>query len=81
LLIDNIKGQDILPYIKEYIMKKKRIEYLAIVDSYYFESTSDNDKELFSLKEEVEEFELYNIKIQRYNDLLIHACYDIMFIS
>jgi hypothetical protein len=70
LLINNIEGQDILPYIKEYIMKKKRVKYLAIM-----ESTSDiqiyDKRELFSLKDEVEEFRLYSIKVQSYYSLVI----------
>ncbi|CAB4421846.1 unnamed protein product [Rhizophagus irregularis] len=52
----------ILSYIKEYIMKKKRIKYLAIINF-----TTD----LFSFKDEVKEFELYNIKIQKYRDLVV----------
>ncbi|CAB4426527.1 unnamed protein product [Rhizophagus irregularis] len=64
LLICNNEGQDILPSIKKYIMKKKRAKYLAI---YSF----DRIKELFSLKDEVKEFELYNIKVQSYNSLEI----------
>ncbi|PKK67466.1 hypothetical protein RhiirC2_751718, partial [Rhizophagus irregularis] len=66
LLINNLKGQDILSYIKEYIMKKKRVKYLAIMDS--FKGASDNYgyKELFSLKDEVEKFKLYDIKVQCY---------------
>ncbi|CAB4427784.1 unnamed protein product [Rhizophagus irregularis] len=76
LLITNRKMKDekcqvihdsILFYIKEYIMKKKRVKYLAIVN--YFSSTVNND--LFSFKDEVKEFELYNIKIQKYKDLVI----------
>ncbi|PKC58909.1 hypothetical protein RhiirA1_540802 [Rhizophagus irregularis] len=52
----------ILSYIKEYIMKKKRIKYLAI---------SICDTDFFSLKDEfdeLKEFELYNIKIQKYKE-------------
>ncbi|PKY32261.1 hypothetical protein RhiirB3_450316 [Rhizophagus irregularis] len=60
LLICNNEGQDILPSIKKYIMKKKRAKYLAIYSSF------DKIKELFSLKDEVKEFELYNIKVQSY---------------
>ncbi|PKC55083.1 hypothetical protein RhiirA1_476200 [Rhizophagus irregularis] len=60
LLICNNEGQDILPCIKKYIMKKKRAKYLAIYSSF------DKIKELFSLKDEVKEFELYNIKVQSY---------------
>ncbi|RGB25047.1 hypothetical protein C1646_747526 [Rhizophagus diaphanus] len=67
---NNLKGQDILPYIKEYIMKKKRVKYLAF--KYSFESTSDesddencDEKELALMKDEVEEFKLYDIKVLR----------------
>ncbi|GBC34040.2 hypothetical protein GLOIN_2v1767512 [Rhizophagus irregularis DAOM 181602=DAOM 197198] len=73
LLINNTDGQDILPYIKEYIMKKKRVKYLAIINS--FERSDDgtyDHKELFSLKDEVDEFELYNIRVQNYYDSLIN---------
>ncbi|CAB5185129.1 unnamed protein product [Rhizophagus irregularis] len=63
---DDEEGRDIydfiLSYIKEYIMKKKRVKYLAIIN---FPSKI----ELFSFKDEVKEFELYNIKIQKYRDL------------
>ncbi|PKK80591.1 hypothetical protein RhiirC2_767846 [Rhizophagus irregularis] len=74
LLITNWKMNDekcqvihdsILFYTKEYIMKKK--ESNAIVN--YFSNTVNND--LFSFKDEVKEFELYNIKIQKYKDLVI----------
>ncbi|CAB5213118.1 unnamed protein product [Rhizophagus irregularis] len=77
LLINNfndLKGQDILSYIKEYIMKKKRAKYLAFMYSY--ESTSDDEdienyKELASMKDEVEEFKLYGIKLLSYYGSLI----------
>ncbi|RGB38764.1 hypothetical protein C1646_665188 [Rhizophagus diaphanus] len=52
----------LLSYIKEYIMKKKRIKYLAIIDF---------NTDLFSFKDEVKEFKLYNIKIQKYHDLVV----------
>ncbi|RGB25214.1 hypothetical protein C1646_747449 [Rhizophagus diaphanus] len=68
---NNLKGQDILSYIKEYIMKKKRVKYLAF--KYSFESTSDESddencdyKELALMKDEVEEFKLYDIKVLRH---------------
>ncbi|GBB95366.1 hypothetical protein RclHR1_02520001 [Rhizophagus clarus] len=76
LLINNKMREDsddILPYIKEYIMKKKRVNYLAIMDT-FFENTAEviyKSKDLFSLKDEVKEFKLYNIKIQYYYDLFI----------
>ncbi|PKY27851.1 hypothetical protein RhiirB3_443733, partial [Rhizophagus irregularis] len=56
--------KDILSYIKEYIMKKKRVKYLAIL--------IDN-QDLIFLEDEVEEFELYNIKVQRYYESYIRA--------
>ncbi|RGB39178.1 hypothetical protein C1646_754845 [Rhizophagus diaphanus] len=52
------KGEDILPYIKEYIMKKKRVKYLAVFDY----------QDLVSLKDEVNEYKLHNVKIQRYGE-------------
>ncbi|PKC67587.1 hypothetical protein RhiirA1_509313 [Rhizophagus irregularis] len=45
LLKSEIGSDDILHYIKEYIMKEKRVKYLAI---------KDNEKELFDLKDEEE---------------------------
>jgi hypothetical protein len=76
LLINSSEGQDILPFIKKYIMKKKRVKYLAISDSsreYIFGSYSYNIKELFSLKYEVDEFRLYNIEVQSYSSLKIDS--------
>ncbi|GBB89077.1 hypothetical protein RclHR1_15740003 [Rhizophagus clarus] len=66
LLINNRMleySDDIAPYTKKYIMKEKRIKYLAIRDI--------KNKELFYLEDEVNEFKLYNIKVQRYIDLFI----------
>ncbi|CAB5214490.1 unnamed protein product [Rhizophagus irregularis] len=57
-------SDDTLHYIKEYIMKEKRVKYLAIKDN-------ENNKELFDLKEEVREFELHNIRVRRHRDLFI----------
>ncbi|EXX64920.1 uncharacterized protein OCT59_019058 [Rhizophagus irregularis] len=65
LLINNSEGQDILPFIKEYIMKKKRVRYLAIKESILV-------KELVSFKDEANEFRLYNIKVQSYQSLEIN---------
>jgi hypothetical protein len=55
---------DILPYIKEYIMKKKRVEYFSLSNPY---------SDLFSLKYVVNEFKLYNIKVRKYVDLYIRT--------
>ncbi|RGB36613.1 hypothetical protein C1646_666835 [Rhizophagus diaphanus] len=71
LLISNItKGQDILPSIKTYIMKKRRVKYLAI-NGALFRSEFVSD-ELFSLKDEVKEFMLYDIKVKSYYGLAIN---------
>jgi hypothetical protein len=73
LLISNItrgKGQDILPYIKEYIVKKKKVKYLAIVESF-----NRKNEDLFSLKDQVKEFESYGIQVLNFNDLFI-SIYD-----
>ncbi|PKK63820.1 hypothetical protein RhiirC2_788370 [Rhizophagus irregularis] len=56
-------SDDILHYIKEYIMKEKRVKYLAIKNI--------KNGELFDLKDEVREFELHNIIVRRYSDLVI----------
>ncbi|GBC22013.2 hypothetical protein GLOIN_2v1871125 [Rhizophagus irregularis DAOM 181602=DAOM 197198] len=71
LLISNItKGQDILPSIKTYIMKKRRVKYLAI-NGALFRSEFVSD-ELFSLEDEVKEFMLYDIKVKSYYGLAIN---------
>ncbi|RGB23164.1 hypothetical protein C1646_774920 [Rhizophagus diaphanus] len=66
LLITQSGDDDILHYIKEHIMKKKRVKYLAI-------KNIRNSKELFNLKDEVKEFDLHNIKVRSYNDLVINV--------
>ncbi|RIA79880.1 hypothetical protein C1645_793620 [Glomus cerebriforme] len=63
------KSDDILPYIKEYVMKERRIRYLAILS--YYKSENSGNNELFSLKNEVNEFKLYNIQVKTYWDLNI----------
>ncbi|PKK71278.1 hypothetical protein RhiirC2_778582 [Rhizophagus irregularis] len=55
-------SENILFYIKEYIIKKERVKYLAII-------SDDDDYELFSLKDEVNEFKLYNITVKKFSDL------------
>jgi hypothetical protein len=72
LLIDNLIKEDssddieILPYIKEYIMKKKRVQQLAIRNTVLFR----NERDLSNLKDEVKEFKLHNIRVHNYDDLL-----------
>ncbi|PKC69504.1 hypothetical protein RhiirA1_455938 [Rhizophagus irregularis] len=60
--ISKRKIKDILPYIKKYIMKEKRVEYLAIKDSYLE----------YDLRE-VKDFRLYNIELRNYDNLYIQA--------
>ncbi|EXX55925.1 hypothetical protein RirG_220980 [Rhizophagus irregularis DAOM 197198w] len=65
---------DILPYIKKYIMKKKRVKYLAIKNtSSTFSISKGKDVDLSNLKDEVNEFKLYNIKVLKY----VNICTDI----
>ncbi|EXX70412.1 hypothetical protein GLOIN_2v1767079 [Rhizophagus irregularis DAOM 181602=DAOM 197198] len=69
LLIRNemqVGSEDILPYIKEYIMKEKRVKYLAIKEDFAEES-----RDLLFLRDEVKMFESYGIKVQNYCDLRI----------
>ncbi|EXX55930.1 uncharacterized protein OCT59_002267 [Rhizophagus irregularis] len=56
---------DILPYIKEYIMKKKRVQYLAIKNTI----RNRADVNLSNFKDEVKEFKLHNIIVLKYIDL------------
>jgi hypothetical protein len=74
----------ILPYIKEYIMKEKRVEYLAIEDSFFKRDPRHSvenvdsffENNLSDLKDEVEEFKLHNIKVQSYYDLSNKGVYN-----
>ncbi|GES94008.1 hypothetical protein GLOIN_2v1869164 [Rhizophagus clarus] len=69
LLIRNNRkeeSEDIFPYIKEYIMKKKRVKYLAILEVF-----QGNREDLFSLKDKLEEFKLYDIQVLDYYGLHI----------
>ncbi|CAB5189636.1 unnamed protein product [Rhizophagus irregularis] len=74
--VDNIKlilqnlGQSLpikLEYLK-YIMKKERVKYLAIKNTFIIRYNRKN-VDLSDLKDEVKEFKLYNIKVLNYNDL------------
>ncbi|PKC58486.1 hypothetical protein RhiirA1_541044 [Rhizophagus irregularis] len=65
---------DFLPYIKEYIMKEKRVEYLAIEGYIEIQASTYRDKkELFFMTDELKEFESYNIKVKEYNNLYVRA--------
>ncbi|POG77692.1 hypothetical protein GLOIN_2v1871144 [Rhizophagus irregularis DAOM 181602=DAOM 197198] len=75
LVIKNKKQEDdnyidILPYIKEYVMRKKRVKYLAIENT-LIRGCVRRKVDLFDLKDEVKEFKLHNIKVLSYNELSI----------
>ncbi|RGB39186.1 hypothetical protein C1646_754854 [Rhizophagus diaphanus] len=59
------KNNGIFHYIKEYILKKRRTKYLAILES--------PNEDLFSLKDKVKECELYDIQVLNYKDLRINT--------
>ncbi|EXX60475.1 uncharacterized protein OCT59_000512 [Rhizophagus irregularis] len=65
---EKVGQDDMLYYIKEYIMKKRRVKYFAFLNLF----TDNYDKEeLYDLKDEVKEFKLHDIVVQNYNDLRI----------
>ncbi|GBB97799.1 hypothetical protein RclHR1_03070015 [Rhizophagus clarus] len=65
--IENNNRESIFPYIKEYIMKRKRVKYLAIIERF-----NEKNEDLFSLKDKVKEFQLYDIQILNYYHLIIY---------
>ncbi|PKC55271.1 hypothetical protein RhiirA1_475917 [Rhizophagus irregularis] len=64
LLIMQKDNDDIIYYIKNFIMKEKRVKYLAIWNSKY--------EGLPYFENEVKKFELYNIKLKYYYDLIFN---------
>jgi hypothetical protein len=70
---EELEKKNILPYIKKYIMKNKRTTCLAFLD-YFYSQVCTKDDDLTSLKNEVEEFRLYDIIVQNYDDLNIEVC-------
>ncbi|PKY32681.1 hypothetical protein RhiirB3_451042, partial [Rhizophagus irregularis] len=64
--VKSANNDDILPYIKEYIMKKKKVKYLAILGLFHRKS-----EDLYSLKDRVKEFQLHDIQVLYYYDLVI----------
>ncbi|RGB32471.1 hypothetical protein C1646_762837 [Rhizophagus diaphanus] len=77
LLIRTYNSDDLLPYIKEYVMKQKRVKYLTIHEMFAILGGIRYCEQLFLLEDEVKEFGLYNIKIQSYDSLVIDI-YDYM---
>ncbi|RGB39192.1 hypothetical protein C1646_812178 [Rhizophagus diaphanus] len=63
------KSEEILPCIKKYAMKEKRVANLAIESLLYY--SNNIRKELFHLKDEVEEFKFYDIQVTSYDNLCI----------
>ncbi|CAB5192231.1 unnamed protein product [Rhizophagus irregularis] len=63
------EGDEVLFYIKKYIMKKERVKYLVF-------DNNDSKFELFTLKNEVNEFKLHNIIVKKFSDLYIINPYD-----
>ncbi|RGB30564.1 hypothetical protein C1646_817838 [Rhizophagus diaphanus] len=78
LLIRNMARDDdkiVLSYIKEYIMKKKRVKYLAFSE---YCSIDYTNRELFFSEDEVSEFKLHNIIVQKSSVLCISDINDII---
>ncbi|PKK59901.1 hypothetical protein RhiirC2_857123 [Rhizophagus irregularis] len=78
LLIRNMAKDDdkiILSYIKEYIMKKKRVKYLAFSE---YCSNDYTNRELFFSDDEVSEFKLHNVIVQKSSVLCISDINDII---
>ncbi|GBC00870.1 hypothetical protein RclHR1_00040021 [Rhizophagus clarus] len=70
LLIRNEKcegSRDIFPHIKKYIMKERRVKYLAIEESF----DEQHDVDWLFLEDRVRECESYNIQIINYDQLYI----------
>jgi hypothetical protein len=70
------KNVKILPYIEKYIMKKRRVRYLAI-EKRFNEKSYDS----LSLKNRAKKFESYNIKVRNYDDLYIQMSQVCDFVS
>jgi hypothetical protein len=62
------RQDDMLHYIKEYIMKKERVKYFAFKTLFTGRWFQD---ELFYSKDELKEFRLHNIIVQKHNELKI----------
>jgi hypothetical protein len=64
LIHDNnyLAKQDILPFIEQYIMKERRVKYLAFKDT----------EDLFYIKDKVKEFKSFDIEVHDYDTLDIY---------
>jgi hypothetical protein len=63
-------SDNILPCIKKYIMKEKRVSYLAVENLHLF--TNREVMDLVYSKDEIEEFKFYGIQVANYNNLCIN---------
>jgi hypothetical protein len=72
LLIRNKKEEESEAYIEEYIMKEKKVKYIA-----FSESLRGIINDLSSLEDKVKEFELYDVQVLYYRDSFINF-YDFM---
>ncbi|PKY29881.1 hypothetical protein RhiirB3_484888 [Rhizophagus irregularis] len=64
------ENENVLPCIKEYVMKEKRVSYLAMEN---LPVTNNERRDLYYLKDEVKEFKLYDIQVKKYNYLCIQG--------
>ncbi|GBC47790.2 hypothetical protein GLOIN_2v1784879 [Rhizophagus irregularis DAOM 181602=DAOM 197198] len=74
LIINRQESDDILPCIKKYIMKEKRVAYLAVKVFFISSNRVTTIKDLFHSKDEVEEFKLYDIQVTNYDVSRIQVC-------
>ncbi|EXX64006.1 uncharacterized protein OCT59_000418 [Rhizophagus irregularis] len=62
-------SENILPIIKEYIMKESRVKFLAFEEVFFI----GKRKDLVFSKDDVKEFDFYDIQVINYNDLQINV--------
>ncbi|PKY24222.1 hypothetical protein RhiirB3_438701 [Rhizophagus irregularis] len=77
LIINRQESDDILPCIKKYIMKEKRVAYLAVKVFFISSNRVTTIKDLFHSKDEVEEFKLYDIQVTNYDVSRIQVLRDL----
>ncbi|PKC67371.1 hypothetical protein RhiirA1_534942 [Rhizophagus irregularis] len=73
--VEYTRFEDFTIYIKKYIMKEKRVKYLAILKSYSKNNDLFMDEFGFFSKDEVNEFKLHNIIVQKFFDLYIKVVF------
>ncbi|CAB5181173.1 unnamed protein product [Rhizophagus irregularis] len=62
-------SENILPIIKDYIMKESRVKFLAFEEVFFI----GKRKDLVFSKDDVKEFDFYDIQVINYNDLQINV--------